>query len=49
MKTALKFSSFLALAGIIAMAIGFFADVVSLERVKAGMLICTAVWFGTAP
>ena len=49
MKTVLKIVSFAALAGTMAIAIGFFSDGLSIERVKAGMLVCAVVWFGTVP
>ena len=49
MKTVLKVISFSALAGVLAVAIGFFADGLSLERAQTAMLLCTAAWFATAP
>ena len=49
MKTILKITSFAALAGTVTMAIGFFADSLTLERAKVGLLVCALVWFGTAP
>jgi len=49
MKMTLKILSWMALAAIVSLSVVYFSDSISLERVQVAMLICAAVWFGTAP
>jgi hypothetical protein len=49
MKLAAKIVSWAALLSVVGLAGGYFADVWPLEKVKAGLLVATVLWFVTVP